>query len=164
MPGSPVSRSRVGLDLDADHSPVRELDQDVHLVSAIGVADLKQSWLQIADRALGTQLRHHETLQKSAQQVAVAQDGPCIDAKQRPDECGIDQMPFRQTDEPVQLVCRPRGQLVGDKQALQQRIVGVRRRPLDPGSVGQVPAADQPRRGAAVDPGWVSFIGAETTP
>ncbi len=98
------SRCSVGLDFNADYPAIAEFDEYVHFMPAVRIADMEQVGRKLAHRALGSQLRHDETVEQPAQQVAVTEDGPGIHAEQRPGERGVDQVPFRQPDEPVQAI------------------------------------------------------------
>jgi hypothetical protein len=127
---------RVGLDLERDHPPVGEFDDDVHLVPAVAVPGVEQpGGRQRAHRAVGPQLRRHEAVEQPAEQVAVAQHGPLIDAEQRPEQGRVDQVPLGQAHQAVQPVRRPGRQLLGDEQVLQQVVVGARGRVVDPGRI-----------------------------
>jgi len=78
----------------ADFAGVTVRRQEGELAVAL-VADMEQVRRELAHRAFGPQLRHDEAVEKPAQQVAVAKDGAGIRAKQRADECGVDQVSLR---------------------------------------------------------------------
>ncbi len=108
-----------------DYAAVGKLDQDVHLMLAVAVPEVKHARAQFADGAFGAQLGRDERVDDPAEKVPVAQYRARVEAEKRTAERWVDEIPFGQADKAVQLVRRLCGDALNHQYAFKQRVVGV---------------------------------------
>ena len=84
-----------GLDLESHHVTTGHLRKKVDLVPSVLLPQVIQARAQWAELGLGPELRDHECVDHSAQQIAITQNGQLVESKGSRHQGGVDQVALR---------------------------------------------------------------------